>query len=76
MARVEVHLPEHVDADIQRLVDEGEFINRGEAFEELLTHGISAYTQSTSAGGDDEEFGLGDEMRNPGSDLRDDGFGV
>jgi Arc/MetJ-type ribon-helix-helix transcriptional regulator len=74
MARTEVHLPEHIDADIQRLVDEGEFINRGEAFEELLTHGISAYNQTGSS--TEEEFGLGDEMRNPGSDLRDDDFDV
>jgi len=44
MSQIKVSLPDQVDSDIQRLVDQGEFINRDQAVEELLSRGISAYS--------------------------------
>jgi Arc/MetJ-type ribon-helix-helix transcriptional regulator len=46
---VEVSLPDDVDMEISQLVEEGEFINRDQAVEELLSLGVSAYsTESTT----------------------------
>jgi Arc/MetJ-type ribon-helix-helix transcriptional regulator len=69
MPKVEVEIPDHIEVDIDRMVQEGEFLTREDAVEELLTAGISAYTASLGSG-DDDEFGIGDEVRNPGSDAR------
>lgn len=43
MPTVEVELPDHVTADVQQLVDRGEFLSREQAYEELLSRGIAAY---------------------------------
>ncbi len=43
MSRVKISLPDQTDSEIQRLVDQGEFLDRDKAVEELLTLGISAY---------------------------------
>ena len=43
MPKTEVDLPDRIDSDITRLVEQGEFLNREQAYEELLTMGISAY---------------------------------
>lgn len=63
MPTYEIDLPGHLEAEIDRMVDQGEFLTREEAFEELLTAGVSAYNVDTD---DDEEMGIGDEMTNPG----------
>lgn len=43
MPKTEVDLPDRIDSDITRLVEQGEFLNREQAYEELLKMGISAY---------------------------------
>ncbi|MFB6107652.1 MAG: CopG family transcriptional regulator [Haloplanus sp.] len=49
MPSIEVSLPDDVDIEIEQLVEEGEFLNRDQAVEELLSLGISAYTTDTSS---------------------------
>ncbi|WP_138004517.1 DUF7120 family protein [Halalkalirubrum salinum] len=43
MATFEVPIPDRIDSEIDRLVSQGEFINRDQAIEELLTMGVSTY---------------------------------
>ncbi|WP_267641689.1 ribbon-helix-helix domain-containing protein [Haloarchaeobius amylolyticus] len=43
MPKTEVSISDNLDAEIDRLVNQGDFLNRDEAVEELLTRGISAY---------------------------------
>ncbi|QCC50716.1 DUF7120 family protein [Halapricum salinum] len=43
MPKVEVSLPDRIETEIARLVEQGEFVNRDQAVEELLTMGVSAY---------------------------------
>jgi Arc/MetJ-type ribon-helix-helix transcriptional regulator len=49
MPEVEVSLPDRIDSEIDRLVHEGEFLNREQAVEELLTMGVSAYAPAEDA---------------------------
>jgi len=49
MPTAEVSLPDDVDIEISQLVEEGEFINRDQAVEELLSLGVSAYTTEETA---------------------------
>lgn len=48
MSKVEVSLPDRIDSEIRRLVEQGEFVNQDQAVEELLSMGMSAYTTTTS----------------------------
>ena len=43
MPDVEMSLPDRIDSEIDRLVEQGDFLNREQAVEELLTMGVSAY---------------------------------
>ena len=52
MPKTEVDLPDRIDSDITRLVEQGEFLNREQAYEELLKMGISAYGPAEEAGED------------------------
>jgi Arc/MetJ-type ribon-helix-helix transcriptional regulator len=52
MPKVEITIPEHLEMQITQLVDEGEFLNREEAVEELVATGLKAY--KTSGPQDDE----------------------
>lgn len=61
MPRVEVSLPDQTESEIDRLVDQGEFINRDQAIEELLTMGISAYQPAEET--DPEEENLFERTR-------------
>lgn len=56
MADVEVALPDRIDSEIDRLVEQGEFINREQAIEELLTMGVSAYATTGSSDDRSGEF--------------------
>lgn len=58
MSKIKVSLPDQVDSDIQRLVEQGEFLNRDQAVEDLLKRGISAYQTTTESTEDtlDEEI--------------------
>lgn len=61
MPKVEITIPEHLEMQIAQLVDQGEFVNREEAIDELLATGLKAY--KTSGPMDDTEPGFeGDDM--------------
>ncbi|MDX1747007.1 MAG: cell surface protein [Halobacteriales archaeon] len=53
MVTVEVNVPEHLDMQIAQLVDQGDFVNREEAVEQLLSTGIKAYKTSGPIDDDD-----------------------
>jgi Arc/MetJ-type ribon-helix-helix transcriptional regulator len=53
MPKVEITVPEHLEMQIAQLVEQGEFLNREEAVEDLLATGLKAY--KTSGPVDDEE---------------------
>jgi Arc/MetJ-type ribon-helix-helix transcriptional regulator len=59
MPKVEITIPEHLEMQITQLIEQGEFVNREEAVEDLLASGIRAY--KTSGPMDDEEPGLEDD---------------
>ena len=48
MPSVEVSLPDKLESELTRLVEQGEFINRDQAVEELLSTGIAAYDTAES----------------------------
>jgi len=80
MAKVEVSLPDRIETEIQRLVDQGEFVNYDQAVEELLTMGVSAYDveeDTTAPGADEELFSQTvEDQRDPAmQDDPDDGYG-
>ncbi|MEZ3114377.1 cell surface protein [Halobaculum sp. MBLA0147] len=54
MPRVELNVPEHLEMQIAQMVEEGEFVDREEAIEELLSTGLKAFKTS---GPQDEEPG-------------------
>jgi len=56
MPEVEVSLPDRIDSEIARLVDQGEFLNREQAVEELLSVGVSAYATAESTDEPDEDL--------------------
>lgn len=43
MVDIEVRIPDRIDSQIDRLVEQGDFLNREQAVEELLSMGVSAY---------------------------------
>lgn len=52
MPVVEVTVPDKLVSEVDRLVEEGEFVNREEAMEELVTVGMTAMAGPSSS--DDE----------------------
>lgn len=46
MPKVEISVPEHLEMQITRLVEQGEFLDREEALEDLLAAGVRAYKTS------------------------------
>ncbi|WP_318569960.1 DUF7120 family protein [Salinigranum marinum] len=55
MPTVEITVPEHLEMQIAQMVEEGEFVNREEAIEELLSTGLRAFKTSGPID-DDQEF--------------------
>ena len=55
MPKVEITIPEHLERQVAQMVERGEFVNREEAIEDLLSTGIKAY--KTSGPMDEEEPG-------------------
>ncbi|WP_227378400.1 ribbon-helix-helix domain-containing protein [Haladaptatus halobius] len=51
MVTSEVTLPDRIDSDIDRLVEQDDFLNREQAIEELLSLGVSSH----NAAGESEE---------------------
>jgi len=56
MPKVQLTVPEHLEMQIAQLVEDGEFVNREEAIEELLSTGLRAY--KTSGPIEDDEPGF------------------
>ncbi|WP_267639181.1 ribbon-helix-helix domain-containing protein [Haloarchaeobius amylolyticus] len=63
MPKVEINIPEHLEMQITQMVERGEFVNREEAIEDLLSTGLKAY--KTSGPIEDDE---------PGGGFEDDGM--
>ena len=56
MPKVEINIPEHLEMQVAQMVEQGEFVNREEAIEDLLSTGLKAY--KTSGPQDDDEPGF------------------
>lgn len=54
MPDVEIDLPDRITSELDRLVQQGEFLNRDQAVEELLQMGVSAYTTTEEEGRQEE----------------------
>lgn len=78
MSKIKLSLPDQTDSEIQRLVEQGEFLNRDQAIEDLLKRGISAYqttTEESESPVDDELFGqTAAEQQDPAMEDDDYGF--
>ena len=79
MPTIEVSLPDKIESDIQSLVEQGEYLNREQAIEDLLSRGISAYNTTTESSDDgfEETFTEGfDEQQDPAmrDEQSDDGY--
>jgi Arc/MetJ-type ribon-helix-helix transcriptional regulator len=78
MADIGIDLPDRILTEIDRLVEQGEFLNRDQAVEELLGMGVSAYETTTD---DSMEGGVGDDPFSQAVDdqqdpaMRDDDLG-
>jgi len=53
MPKVNINVPEHLEMQIAQLVDQGEFVDREEAIEELLSTGLRAFKTSGPIDEDD-----------------------
>jgi hypothetical protein len=61
MPKVDLTIPEHLEMRITQLVEQGEFLNREEAIEDLLSTGLKAYKTSGPMDDDDEAGGYEDD---------------
>ncbi|MFC7074911.1 MULTISPECIES: DUF7120 family protein [Haloarcula] len=77
MSKVKVSLSDQTVTDIERLVEQGEFINQDQAIEDLLKRGVSAYNtteESTESELDDQMFGqTAADQQDPA--MQDDDYG-
>jgi Arc/MetJ-type ribon-helix-helix transcriptional regulator len=60
MPKVEITIPEHLEMQIAQMVEQGEFLNREEAVEELLSTGLKAYKTSGPVD-DEDDMGVEDD---------------
>lgn len=68
MPKVEVNLPDQINDQIDRLVEQGDFLNRDQAVEELLSMGVSTYDttdDSTDIEGENMFTQTIDDQRDP-----------
>ncbi len=76
MPESEVTLPDRVTSDIDRFVEEGEFLNWDQAVEELLTLGLSAYQTDSDTSTEESVFtGSVDDQQDPAISDDDPGSG-
>lgn len=54
MARKEIDIPDDLDFQVQRLVDDGEFTSYEDAIQSLLSSGLTAHRTSGQTSEDDE----------------------
>lgn len=73
MPEVEVSLPDRIDSEIARLVDQGEFLNREQAIEELLSMGVSAYAPAETTDEPDQDLftQMTDDQQDPAARSND-----
>ena len=60
MPKVEITVPEHLEMQVAQLVEKGEFLNREEAIEDLLSTGLKAY-KTSGPQNDEEDTGFEDD---------------
>ena len=74
MPEVEVSLPDRIDSEIARLIDQGEVLNREQAVEELLSMGVSAYAPAETTEEPEEDLftQMTDDQQDPAA-MTDDG---
>lgn len=71
MPSAEIDLPDKLDSEITQLVEQGEFLNRDQAVENLLSMGISVYEETGSESDEpaEEVFGqTAEEHQDPALD--------
>ncbi len=64
MPKVEITIPEHLEMQIAQFVEQGEFLTREEAIENLLSTGVKAYKTSgpmDDDGGFEDDGVMGDD---------------
>ncbi len=76
MGEIEVSLPDRIDSEIARLVEQGEFLNREQAVEELLSMGVSAYapTETNEEPEQDLFTQMTDDQQDPAARSDDDEY--
>lgn len=72
MPKVEVTIPDDLEVELERIVEQGEFVNRNEAAEEILALGLNAY--ETEAGAEAEGDFYGEEMQETADRPLDDDY--
>ncbi|MEZ3114432.1 CopG family transcriptional regulator [Halobaculum sp. MBLA0147] len=77
MTQIEVSLSDQTDGEIRRLVEQGEFINRDQAVEDLLSRGLSAYQTTEDEPTTEMDESMFDQMTDEQQDpaLQDEGTG-
>jgi len=76
MSKIEVSVPDQLSSEIDRLVEQDEFLSRDQAIEELLSRGVSAYDvdDEPTEELDTELFTQAvEEQQDPASELDQDG---
>jgi len=72
MSETTIDLPDRIDSQIERFIQQGEFINRDEAVEELLTLGLTAFDVDEGTGhapGEDLFTQATDDQIDPAADM-------
>ncbi|MFB6126983.1 MAG: type II toxin-antitoxin system ParD family antitoxin [Halolamina sp.] len=63
MPKVQITIPDHLEMQIAQMVEEGEFVSREDAVEELLTTGLKAVKTSGQISDEEEpEFTETEDM--------------
>ncbi|MEZ3143888.1 CopG family transcriptional regulator [Halobaculum sp. MBLA0143] len=75
MTQIEVSLSDQTESEMQRLVEQGEFINRDQAVEKLLSRGLSAYQTTEEDAATEMDESMFDQMTDEQQDpaLQDEG---
>lgn len=77
MTQIEVSLSDQTESELRRLVEQGEFINRDQAVEKLLSRGLSAYQTTEEEPLSEMDENMFDQMTDEQQDpaLKDEGTG-
>jgi Arc/MetJ-type ribon-helix-helix transcriptional regulator len=77
VTEIEVSLSDQTESELRRLVEQGEFINRDQAVEKLLSRGLSAYQTTEEEPLSEMDENMFDQMTDEQQDpaLQDEGTG-